>query len=289
MKAFVMVVILSYQAFCEEFSISLKSQDDINLPSPKINIEKTTSKQLSDFLRELDMLFGRQEVPHEYYTYKSASILEPIYIFDLNAIKDKYLYNTPITFKTSKDTTVYVSLSKAANCPNGSSSCNEGDKFLLTFTANSTTQFIKIRDIVNFSIFMSGSKKIYIDGDEYVAKVYANVSDVNLSRIEVKGPKGVVVDKKLRDLIGIVKNFGYEMKLSQKNYVVVYGRKVECISSCRFSSSNMAFIFEFPPNRDSSYYSIDESVYNGKNIYFESIGRNIFFNLSKGVLKIFKN
>ncbi len=287
MKVLLILLISYYQAFGEEFSISLKSQDDINLPSPKINIEKTTSKQLSDFLKELDMLFGRSEAAHEYYATKSLSPSHLLYVFDLNAIKDKYLY-TPITFKTSKDTTVYVGLSKAVNCPNGSSNCNERDKFLLTFTANSTTQFIKVRDIINYSVFASGSKKIYIDGDEYVAKIYAKVGDVNSSRVEVKGPKGVVVDKKLGDLIWIFKDLGYEMNLSKK-YILVYGRKIECISSCRFLSSNMVFIFEFPPHEDSSYYSIDESVYNGRSICFESIGKNVVFNLSNGVLKVFKN
>ncbi|MGC8867435.1 MAG: hypothetical protein ACP5PA_04395 [Elusimicrobiales bacterium] len=288
MKVFlILFTMFSTYPFCEEFSFSLKKQHDITMPSPQIEIEETTSKQISDFFNKLDMLFGRPEKPIEYYGYKSISSPQILYTFDLNLIKDKYLY-TNLTFKTSKNTTVYLSITKASNCPDGSSRCDEMDKFLLTFTANSTTQFVRIKDIINLSIIMSGSKEIYIDGDEYIAKVYANMSNPYSSRIVVKGPQGVVVDKKLSDVIGMVDSIGYEMTLSSKKYRVVYGRKVKCSSLCRFLSSNMAFIFELPISSDSSYYSIDESIYNNRDIFFKSIGRNIFFNLSDGILKVFK-
>lgn len=281
--------LITLYLMCEEFNPSLQKQDELNIPLPVLKTEKITQKNIMDFYKNLDLLFGNEDKARQHIAYKSIESKSiTLYTLNMNQIHDKYLY-TDIKFETSKKTIVYLSLTKASNCPGGLTDCKESDKFLLAFTFLSQTVFIKVKDVINVGFIMSGSKKITIDGEEYTVKIYANISDVYSSRIEVKSTSKTVINKKLSEIMDVFKEFGYNVNLNGKKYIIVYGRKLECISSCSFTSSNMVFIFEYPVTKDSSYYSIDEKIYSGRSIYFPTLGKNILFNLSDGILKIYKS
>ena len=288
MKILFLVLSLVISGYCDDFNIDIKKSNSLEVPSPKLKTEKITDKNVNDFFNYLDRVLSGYEKPKEKSLFKSINKSAEIYNFDLNKILDKYLY-TPVKFKTSKQTEVTLSVSKSYNCPGGANNCRESDKFLLTFTYGTQTAFIKIKDIINLGIFMHGSKSISIDGETYTARAYANISDPNKREIEIKGPNGVVLNKKLGEMLDIFSNFGYKAILNKK-YRIVYGRKVICDSNaCNFSNDKMVFIVEYPLSKDSNYYTLDEKSSSGNDLYFESIGKNFFFKITDGHLIITKN
>lgn len=286
-----MIIILSLfmsLAKASEMEINIEQiKNEINPPAPKISVSQTKNSDIDNFILEIGKILGTKENPKEKPISKSIETSKTLYNFNLNEILDKYL-RTNIAFKTGKGTMVMLSVSKASNCPDGSNDCKDSDKFLLAFTYLDKTSFIKIKDIINLGLFMSGSKNIVIDGETYNAKVNASIMDVNSSQIIIKGPKGIVLDKKLGEMLDVFGSFGVKIVLN-KEYRVVYGRKILCNSGvCDFSKDKMAFIMEYPVGKNSSYYSIDEKNYNGKSIYFESIGKDFSFKLTDGNLVITK-
>jgi len=124
-----------------------------------------------------------------------------------------------------------------------------------------------------------------IDGDNYTAKVYGNVGNINKSSIEVKGPQGKVINKTLGDVMGLFSNFGANITLSKK-YNIIYGKKVVCNSSCSFSSDNMALMVEEPLTADSSYYVMEENKL--ESFTYQSVGNQYVFSLSDGTLTVKK-
>jgi len=286
----IFVISRVYLFASNDISIDLKSVKETNTPSPKPSIDSGKSNDINLFLNSLDRIWGTSnENPKEIYLSKSIEETDKtvIYNFDLNKILDKYLY-TPIKFKTSKQTEVIMSISKSDNCP-FSDSCSEGDKFLLTLTYNNTTDFIPIKKIINVGFLMSGSKTITIDDEQYTFKIYGSIANPNKSKIEVKGPSGVVLSKELGEILNVFSNFGYKAVLN-KEYRIVYGRKIFCDNeNYKFLKGKKVFIFEYPVNQNSDYFGIDETSYNGKEFYFESIGKNYKFKLLNGILTISKN
>lgn len=272
-----------------DIEIDLKNiKNETNTPTPKISITKTNNLEIEKFINEMERILGGEEKPIERQILKNITQEKILYNLNLNLITDKYL-KTNITFKTGKGTDVMLSVSKASNCPDGSTNCKDSDKFLLAFTYYDKTSFIKIKDIINLGIFMSGSKNITIDGETYNAKVNASITDVNSSQIIIKGPKGIVLDKKLGEMLDVFGSFGAKIVLN-KEYRVVYGRKIVCSQGvCGFSNDKMAFIMEYPVGKDSAYYSIDEKTFNGRSVYFETIGKQFFFKLTDGILTVTKS
>ncbi|MEF3279896.1 MAG: hypothetical protein K6357_02880 [Elusimicrobiota bacterium] len=286
---FVISVFINLNIFSDDFDKSFNKieKSNLNIPFPKKSIEKYSDNNVRVFFENLSNLFGVISQPDEMRFTKSFKSSKVLYNINLSPTKDKYLY-TNITFKTTKGSVVYVSITRASNCPGGGEKCKDSEKFLLTMTSNASTQFIKIKDIINLSIFMSGHKKVIIDGDEYIAKIYASVNDINKSKIEIKGPQGIVINKTLGEIMDVFAGFGVGIRIL-KEYKVVYGRKVECLSQCFFSNDNMVFMVESPIKKDSAYYTIDEKSWNGKNFYFKDIGKNYLFNINNGIFTAIKS
>jgi hypothetical protein len=278
--------ISSLYSISNDLKIDLKNFKDTDIPIPTpMKADETTSKDVNEFFSSLDKIWGSCKGPKEKIISKSIEPETQIYNLDLNSILDRYLY-TPIKFKTSRHTDVILSISKADNCPNGKSNCNESDKFLLTLTYANSTIFVPIKEIINLGIFMQGSKTVIIDNESYTLKIYGNISNINKSKIEIRGPGGIVLSKELGEVLNIFSSFGYKIILS-KEYRIVYGRKIiRDLNNFRFSNQRKVFIFEYPINQDSDYYGVDESKYNGKSFYFEGIGKNYLFKLSNGYLII---
>jgi len=278
---------LQSSLFSAELDGDLSSfkKSSVNLPTPSVSSDENySSKDVEIFMEQLSNLFGhRDEAIAESFT-KSRAPSSLIYKIDLKPVKDKYLYNG-LTFKTTKGSIVYLSITMSSNCPGNKSSCKDSDKFLLSFISNGNASFVPIMDIINVSIFMHGSKTLKIDGDSYTAKVYGNVSNINKSSIEVTGPQGKVINKTLGDVMGMFSNFGVSITLSKK-YNVIYGKKVVCNSSCSFSSDNMALMVEEPLTADSSYYVMEENKLGS--FTYESIGNQYVFSLNDGIFTVKK-
>lgn len=57
---------------------------------------------------------------------------------------------------------------------------------------------------------------------------------------------------------------------------------------CFFKDSNVGFIVEYPITEDTTFVSIDEEKWNGKDISFKSIGERYLFNLNRDFLVVKK-
>ncbi len=278
------LVVIGCYADEQNFNINFNNEvekQNLNIPKPKLSKDIINEKDIRNFFNELSNLFGIEEkTRHEADEFaKSFEVYEVVTKLDLNPVKNKYLY-PKLFFKTSRGSIVYVSVSKSVNCSNGNNDCNPDEKFFLTFTSNNKTQVVKIKDVLNFSIFMSGQKEIDIDGEKYRVKVYGSTK-VDESRIEISKGKVIVLTKKLGEVKKEFGKLGLDLKIS-KSYKVLYGNKLVCkLGGCSFINENMAFMVEYPLTQSSYYYSFDE---NHKRVYYNSIGENYLFTLDKGFL-----
>ncbi|MCM2268125.1 MAG: hypothetical protein NDI60_10185, partial [Elusimicrobiales bacterium] len=153
-------------------------------------------------LSEIDLFsyFGYAQTPRAEELAPVKGLNDVILSVDLEGIRNAYL-RPAITFTTGAGTKVFVSGTKASNCPNGGNSCDDKDKFFLVLTTDKNQSFfVRAMEIINAGIFASGSKTVTIDGERYVVKVYAKISAPENSRLEIKGPRGVALNSTLKEI-----------------------------------------------------------------------------------------
>ena len=244
--------------------------------------------------KDLDLFryFGRAEAPapSELFLQKEAAGLDraPLYSIKLEPIKNSYL-KSGITFTTAAGTKVYLSGTKAANCPDGGNSCEEKEKFFLVLTtARNESYFVRGTEIINWGIFYSGSKTVAIDGENYVVKIYADASSNENSKLEIKGPRGVVKNVTLKQVGDAVTDKGVDVKLS-RNYKLAYGNEiVQGPQGARFTSKLLLLMMPFPVEGDSPYYIFNLSDIKPSGAAFPAFERGYAFRLQGGLLEISK-
>ncbi len=292
MKIIVTALVLSLPvfSFCDSFEEQLSSaaKNEREIPSPSFENDNPSSEQLKAFFEYMDSFMKTSEESGEkFYPSKSLRAAAPVYSIDLSKIKNEYLKG-PITFKTSKGTIVYVSGSKAVNCPDLSNKCADKDKFFMTLTTQrDETFFIRAMEIVNWGFLMSGSKSVVIDGEKYTAKVYANASDPAKSKLEIKGPSGAVINSSLDKLGEAVAAKAMEIKLS-KTYKLAYGSEIVQTGggNAKFTQNNLLLLIPFPLQDASSYFLLKESEIKPSGTVFPSMEPNYVFKISDGKLEI---
>lgn len=283
--------------WAQEEWYKLNNKENVEIPQPKVYLSSSSFLNFEDFFKKIGNLFGREDYVGVTEHYFKSSFREDgkeiIFDKDLKPIKDKHLYEG-IVFKSSSGNPIYLSLSRSKNCPGNLAQCDLSDKILMVFIGENKYSFVRVKDVVNVSFFMSGSKTVEFYGEKYTVKIKANLSDVERSIVEVVSQKGdKVVNKTLSELKDYINRSGYDLIIESKKYKVLYGRSIDCLPNdgCVFSSDkngNVCFIVEYPIKEDSAFLSIYEDVWGGKDIYFNSIGRNYLFNLKDGILKIRK-
>src|SRR3989338_5842717 len=195
------------------------------VPLPSSEAAAAAETQDLDLFRYFG--YGATPKASELYLEKGAKGIEKesLLSLKLETIKNAYLKQA-ITFTTGKGTKVHISGTEASNCPNGGNSCADKDKFFLVLTTDrNESYFVRAMDIVNWGIFMSGSKTVTIDGEKYVVKVYANASTPELSKLEVKGPRGVALNSTLKQVGDGVASKRVDVKLG-KAYKLAYGNEI---------------------------------------------------------------
>ena len=213
---------------------------------------------------------------------------ESLLSLKLETIKNAYL-KPAITFTTGKGTKVHISGTKASNCPDGGNSCADKDKFFLVLTTDrNESYFVRAMDIVNWGIFMSGSKTVTIDGEKYVVKVYANASTPENSILEVKGPRGVALHPTLKQVSDGVASKGVDVRLG-KAYKLAYGNEiVQGPQGAKFTEKMLLLMIPFPVVDANSYYIINASDIKSADMTFPSFEQGYSFRLKGGVLDISK-
>ncbi|HNT98216.1 MAG TPA: hypothetical protein PKK31_08135 [Elusimicrobiales bacterium] len=213
---------------------------------------------------------------------------EVLYSVDLPKVRNAYL-RTSRTFRTSRGTTVHVSGSKASNCPDGGNGCKDKEKFFLVLTTDKGESFFaRAMDIVNWGIFMSGSKTFNIDGEKYTVKVKANASTPENSMLEVKGPKGVVLNASLKDLGDAVAAKGVDVRLS-KSYKLAYGNEiVQGPQGARFTQKMLVLMIPFPVEDATNYFILEAADIKPAGVMFPELDRGHGFRINGGTLEIFR-
>lgn len=211
-----------------------------------------------------------------------------LYRVELGKVKNAYL-RTAKTFRTSRGTTVHVSGSKASNCPDGGNRCKDKEKFFLVLTTDKGESFFaRAMDIVNWGIFMSGSRTFNIDGENYTVKVKANASTPENSVLEVKGPKGTALKASLKDLGDAVAEKGTDVRLS-KNYKLAYGNEiVQGPQGARFTQKMLVLMIPFPVEDASSYFILAADDIKPSGVMFPELERGHGFRMNGGALEIFR-
>ncbi|MBI4350664.1 MAG: hypothetical protein HY550_04440 [Elusimicrobia bacterium] len=213
---------------------------------------------------------------------------ESLFSIKLDTIRNAYL-KPAIAFTTGAGTKVHISGTKASNCPDGGNSCADKEKFFLVLTtAGNESYFVRAMDIVNWSIFMSGSKTVTIDGEKYVVKVHANASTPENSKLEIKGPRGVALSVTLKQVGDGVAAKGVDVKLG-KAYKLAYGNEiVQGPQGAKFTEKMLLLMIPFPVVDANSYYIFNASEIRPSGVTFPSFEQGYGFRLEEGLLDIYK-
>lgn len=234
--------------------------------------------------------YGAQPKASELFMEKGMKGLEKesVLSIKLDTIRNAYL-KPAITFATGAGTKVHISGTKASNCPDGGNDCADKEKFFLVLTTDrNESYFVRAMDIVNWGIFMSGSKTVTIDGEKYVVKVYANASTPENSRLEVKGPRGVALNATLKQIGDGVAAKGVDVKLG-KAYKLAYGNEiVQGPQGAKFTQKMLVLMIPFPVVDANSYYIFNASDIKPSGVSFPSFERGFGFRLEGGVLDIYR-
>lgn len=260
---------------------------------PEVPLPSSEAAALAE-TPDLDLFryFGYGSTPRasEFFMEKDPKGVEKesLLSLKLETIKNAYL-KPVITFTTGKGTKVHISGTKASNCPDGGNSCADKDKFFLVLTTDKNeSYFVRAMDVVNWGIFMSGSKTVTVDGEKYVVKVYANASTPEDSNLEVKGPRGVALNSTLKQVGDGVASKGVDVKLG-KAYKLAYGNEiVQGPQGVKFTDKMLLLMIPFPVVDANSYYIFNASDIKPAGVTFPSFEQGYSFSLEGGVLDISK-
>ncbi len=218
----------------------------------------------------------------------SKGLSDTVFSIDLNTIKNAYL-RPNVTFTTGAGTKVHVSGSKASNCPDGGNSCADKDKFFLVLTTSRNESFfVRGMEIINWGIFMSGSKTVTIDGEKFVVKIKANASTPENSILEIKGPRGTALNVSLKAVGDGVAAKGVDVRLG-RNYKLAYGNEiVQGPQGARFTDRMLVLMIPFPVVDATSYYIFQTSDIKPAGVTFPSFERGYGFRLEGTKFDIYR-
>lgn len=243
---------------------------------------------------ELDLFsyFGYAEAPRaselQLEQGFNKGLADTVFSIDLDTVKNAYL-KPSVSFTTGAGTKVHVSGSKASNCPDGGNSCADKEKFFLVLTTSrNESYFVRGTEIINWGIFMSGSKTVTIDGEKFVVKIKANASTPENSMLEVKGPRGVALNTSLKSVGDGVAAKGVDVKLS-KNYKLAYGNEiVQGPQGARFTDKMLVLMIPFPVVDATSYFIFKTADIKPSGVTFPSFEKGYGFKLQGTKFDIYK-
>lgn len=262
------------------------SLEDIDTPVASAPAMEETAPDL-----DLFSYFGYGETPRAAElgaTKGFKGVNDTVFSIDLATVRNAYL-KPNVTFTTGKGTKVHVSGSKASNCPNGGNSCADKEKFFLVLTTSRNESFfVRGMDIINWGIFMSGSKTVTIDGEKFVVKIKANASTPENSTLEIKGPRGTALNVSLKSVGDGVAAKGVDVKLA-KNYKLAYGNEiVQGPQGARFSDKMLVLLIPFPVVDATSYYIFKTDDIKPAGVTFPSFEKGYGFKLNGTNLGIYR-
>ncbi|MEA3306872.1 MAG: hypothetical protein U9Q34_03705, partial [Elusimicrobiota bacterium] len=146
---------LNAGSFDENLNNSMEGIDaiEIEMPAPQTGngISATEEKKDINIFEYFDRKLGQEKAPKALglFPNKSANKETVLYSFNISKIKNK-IFKTAVTFKTGKGTVVYVSGTKASNCPDGGNNCKDREKYFVVLTTDKGEQhLIRGEEIAN--------------------------------------------------------------------------------------------------------------------------------------------
>ncbi len=266
--------------------LALEAQPSQAVPQPSSGLQGEQAPDI-DFFGYFG--YGKSPEAEQLFEEKGMKGIEDVvFSQDLGPIKNAYL-KPRISFLTGRGTRVYVSGTKAANCPDGGNSCKDKEKFFLVLTTErNESYFVRAMEILNWGLFMSGSKTVSVDGENYVVKVYANASDPANSKLEITGPRGAALSSSLKAVGDAVADKGVDVKLG-KSYKLAYGNEiVQGPQGAKFTSRMLLLLMPFPVVDASSYYIFNASDIRPSGVSFPSFEKGFGFRLEGTKFSIYR-
>ena len=274
--------------------ISAASAPD--LPVPQAADVGGDSAQPDKFLKYLGGMYKSPlSAPVDTGNYKSlapvsgSDIGQILYSFKVEKLLNAFLYSD-LTFRTAKGNVVHLSGNMSSNCPGGGVKCEDNERvFIILTTANGGSRFVRVMDVVNYGIFMSGSKTVEIDGEQFTAKVYADASSPEQSQIEITSGGSKVLESTLIKLSDMAARKGAEVRLG-RSYRLLYGSEISAQgkTNAKFTDSKQVILMPFPVSAESKYYLLDSSDITPSGVLYPELDRRFGFKQAGGVLDIFR-
>ena len=265
-----------------------------DLPAPQAGAVGGDNVQADKFFKYLGAMYKSPEpAPIETGNFKSLSpasgIGQILYSLKIDKMLNAFLYSD-LTFTTSKGSTIHLSGNKSANCPGGAAKCDDNEKVFIILTADDGgSYFIRVMDVVNYGIFMSGSKTVTIDGEQFTAKVYADASSPEKSMIEVKSGGNKVIGATLLNMSSMAAKKGVEVRLGRA-YRLLYSSELTAVGKkdAKFTDKKQVVLMPFPVDADANYYLLYSSEITPAGVVYPELDRNFGFKLAGGVLDVFR-
>ena len=265
-----------------------------DLPAPQASDAGGDKVQADRFFKYLgDMYKTPEPSPIQTGNFKSLSpvsgIGQILYTLKIEKMLNAFLYSDLI-FKTSGGATVHLSGNKSSNCPGGSAKCDDNEKvFIILTTDGGESSFIRVMDVVNYGIFMSGSKTVTIDGQQFTVKVHADASSPEKSMIEVKSGDKKVIESTLLNMSSMAARKGVEVRLGRA-YRLLYSSELAAVGKkdAKFTAKKQVVLMPYPVDANANYYLLYTSEITPDGVVYPELDRNFGFKLENGALDIFR-
>ena len=229
---------------------------EIEMPAPQATEEISANDEKKDIniFEYFDRKLGTEKKPKALglFPNKSANKEAILYSFNLSKILNK-IFKTSVSFKTTKGTVVYVSGTKAMNCPDGGNNCKDREKYFVVLTTDKGAQYlIRGEEVANVFLLRSGSKKV------------VNATLETLGNAIAKKSETVKLSKEFKLACG------YEL-IQSKN-------------GAKFTKNLIVGLVTNPPD---AYFVLKASEITKAGVVYE-IDNNIGFRINGGILEIYR-
>ena len=277
----------------DSFTFSLAETDSgMILPAPQaVNAGAGSAAEMDGFFKYMADIFNAPKaMPLSGYAGKSAMDIPAgragavVYSFKLSSILNNYI-DSGLSFRTPRGVNVKFSGYTAANCPDGGQSCADKERFFLILSAdNKENHFIKATEVVN-AFLMSGSKTVTIGGDNLVVKIYAVLSDIPSSRIEITCGGAKVFSATLKQLGDAVAIKGADIRLG-KPYKLAYGNELlQGKNGARFSEK---LVIVMSPVGVPGFYFLNRADIKASGVTYPEMETSFGFKITGDLLEIFR-
>ena len=275
------------EIFNENMLSSMEDFKSVDMETPVPQIRDKTSAEDIDVFEYFERNFGKLKTAEaiKIFSGKSLNLKPALYSFDISKIKNKH-FKTSVSFKTTRGTKVHVSVAKAMNCPGGKTGCKARDKYFIVLTTEKGKQyFIRGREIVNVPIIMRGGKKVNIDGDIYSVKLFAKVTSIKNSVIEIKRGSKRVVSVTIKALYDAVAEETETVQLSKEYQMLCAYELIQESKGAKITSNLLIGLIDSFAHK---YFVLNVSDIDDRGVFYPNIDYGFGFRINGDIFEIYR-